>query len=157
MQEFQHHHFSVEAIKDKHGLAILLEQQEGIDDTMAIVVHPWQLRAACEHLGIIASNPQAERTIAALNRRIKMLANRIDYLADYLETHSDTRHADLTYEQTYARATAEIAAEFIAEIDEPVADSTQPLTRTCSKTTPANSAPLQNLHGSDNGQLSIDA
>lgn len=148
MQEFLHHQFSVKTIDDKHGPAVWLEQQEGVDDTMTIVVHPWQLRAACEHLGIIASNPLAERTIASLSRRIKTLAARIDYLADYLETHGDNRHADLSYEQTYARTTAEIAAEFIAEMDDP---------KTNSKATPANSAPLQNMHGSDNGQLSIDA
>jgi hypothetical protein len=157
MQEFQHHHFSVEAIEDKHGPAILLEQQEGIDDPMAIVVHPWQLRAACEHLGIIASNPLAERTIATLSRRIKSLASRVEYLAEYLETNSDSRHADLSYEQTYARATADLAAEFIAEIDDSQADGTKPTQDRTSKGTPATSAPLQNLHGSGDVQLSIDA
>ncbi len=153
MQEFLHHQFTAKAIDDSHGPAIMLEQQEGIEDTAVIVVHPWQLRAACEHLGIIANDPQAERTIAVLQRRINTLTNRIDHLADYLATHSDSRHADLTYEQTYARATADIAAEFTAGEAVPFFPHEQSQKRD----TPASSAPLQKLHGSDNGQLSIDA
>lgn len=154
MQELLHYHFTAKEFTDAHGTAIMLEQQEGIEDTQAIVIHPWQLRAACEHLGIIASDPQAERTIATLQRRIKTLANRIDHLANYLATRSDTRHTDLSYEQTYAMATAEIADEFIAEANEARAESTQQATKTA---TPAKTAPLQKLHGSDGGQLSIDA
>lgn len=125
MQELLHYHFTASHVTDAHGPAIMLEQQEGIEDTMNIMVHPWQLRAACEHLGIMASDKQAERTIATLTRRIKTLAGRIERLAEYLETHSDT-HADLSYEQTYARATADIAGKFIAEMDAPEVDNTQP-------------------------------
>lgn len=154
MQELLHYHFTAKEFTDAHGPAIMLEQQEGIEDTQAIVIHPWQLRAACEHLGIIAADPQAERTIATLQRRVITLASRIDFLADYLASHSDSRNADLSFEQTYARATADIAAEFIADIDEPNALSTLPAAKT---TTPAKTAPLQKLHGSDGGQLSIDA
>ena len=116
MQELLHYHFTAKEFTDAHGTAIMLEQQEGIEDTQAIVIHPWQLRAACEHLGIIASDKEAERTIATLSRRLNVLTQRVEHLADYLETHSDTRHTDLSYAQTYARATAEIAAEFVAEM-----------------------------------------
>lgn len=160
MQEFLHHQFSVKAIDDTHGPAIMLEQQEGIEDTAVIVVHPWQLRAACEHLGIIANDPQAERTISTLQRRITALANRIDFLADYLANHSDSRNADLSFEQTYARATADIAAEFIANEAVPFSPSSStafPHKQSQERDTPANPAPLQNLHGSDAGQLCIDA
>jgi len=116
MQELLHYHFTAKEFTDAHGTAIMLEQQEGIEDTQAIVIHPWQLRAACEHLGIIASDKEAERTIATLSRRIKALAQRIEHLADYMETQGDARHADNSYERTYARATADLASEFVAEL-----------------------------------------
>lgn len=152
-----HYHFTASHVTDAHGPAIMLEQQEGIEDTMSIMVHPWQLRAACEHLGIIATDQQAERTIATLTRRIKTLAERIERLAEYLETHSDTRHADLSYEQTYARATADIAGEFIAEMDAPKVDDTQPEPKGHSKTPTAPRAPTQGQRAQDANQLRLEA
>lgn len=156
MQELLHYHFTASHVKDAHGPAIMLEQQEGIEDTMSIMVHPWQLRAACEHLGIIATDQQAERTIATLTRRIKTLAGRIERLAEYLETHKDT-HADLSFEQTYARATADIAGEFIAEMDAPTVDDTQPEPKAHSKTPTAPRAPTQGHRAQDANQLTIEA
>lgn len=157
MQELLHYHFTASHVTDTHGPAIMLEQQEGIEDTMSIMVHPWQLRAACEHLGIMVSDKQAERTIATLTRRIKTLAGRIERLAEYLETHSDTRHADLSYEQTYARATADIAGEFIAEMDAPTADDSHPEPKAHSKAPTAPRAPTQGQRGQDANQLTIEA
>lgn len=119
MQEFLHHQFSVQAINDSNGPAIMLEQQEGIEDTAVIVVHPWQLRAACEHLGIIASDKQAERTIARLQRQLLALNQRVEHLADYLANWSGHKDANLNYVQTYATATAEVVAEFRADLDSP--------------------------------------
>lgn len=151
-----HYHFTASHVTDAHGPAIMLEQQEGIEDTMSIMVHPWQLRAACEHLGIMASDKQAERTIATLTRRIKTLAGRIERLAEYLETHRDT-HADLSYEQTYARATADIAGEFIAEMEAPEVDDTQPEPKGHSKAPTAPRTPTQGHRGQDANQLSLEA
>ncbi|BDT72251.1 hypothetical protein os4_17880 [Comamonadaceae bacterium OS-4] len=157
MQQLMHYHFTASHINDAHGPAIMLEQQEGIEDTMSIMVHPWQLRAACEHLGIMATDKQAECTIATLTRRIKTLAGRIERLAEYLETHSDTRRADLSYEQTYARATADIAGEFIAEMDGPTADDTQPEPKAHSNAPTAPRTPTQGHRGQDANQLSLEA
>lgn len=157
MQELLHYHFTARHITDAHGPAIMLEQQEGIEDAMSIMVHPWQLRAACEHLGIMASDKQAERTIATLTRRIKTLAGRIERLAEYLETHSDTRHADLSYEQTYARATAEIAGEFIAEMEAPAVDDAEQEPRTQRKTATTPRMPTQDQRGQDASQMNLDA
>ena len=95
---------------------MLTQPADNYDDPGTVLIHPWQLRAVCEQFGIIASDPQAAKTIAMLTRRLHLLRDRIDYLADWLVNHSDHKHADLSYELTYARATADIAAEFCAEL-----------------------------------------
>lgn len=91
-----HHYLSAEAVNDEHGRAILLTQQDGIDEPHSVLVHPFQLRAVCEQFGIIASDPQAAKSIATLQRRIRGLHERIEALADWMTQHSDKRHADLT-------------------------------------------------------------
>ena len=70
-----HHHLCAEQVNDDHGTAILLTQQDGIEEPHSILVHPFQLRAVCERFGIIASDPQGAKTIATLQRRMgEMLA-----------------------------------------------------------------------------------
>lgn len=119
-----HHHLSAEWVRDAHGAAIMLTQQDGIEDPQTVLVHPWQLRAACEHFGIIASDPQAAKTIATLQRRMVALQNRIDALADWMAEHSDHAHADLSYEVTQLHALQDLAAEWCAEFEELESDST---------------------------------
>ena len=126
MPTYAHHHLTVERFTDDNGPAIMLTQQEGIEDSDTIVVHPWQLLAACEHLGLIASDPQAEKTIATLQRRMVLLRDRIGNLHNYLANHSDHKHADLSYEVTYATACIDLAEEFCAEFDTPPAHVTPP-------------------------------
>ncbi len=113
-----HHHLSAEAVNDKHGPAILLTQQDGIEEPQSVLVHPWQLRAVCEQFGIIASDPQAAKTIATLQRRMVGLRDRIDDLADWMAKHSDHAHADLSYETTQLRALQDLAGEWCADFEE---------------------------------------
>jgi hypothetical protein len=112
-----HRHLTAEEVNDDNGPAIMLTQQEGFEDAHVVLVHPWQLRAVCEQFGIIASDPQAAKTIATLQRRMVLLRDRINTLHDYLLNHSDHRHADLSYELTYATACIDLADEFCAEFD----------------------------------------
>lgn len=112
------HHLAAEEVNDGSGPAIMLTQQEGIEDAHVVRVHPWQLRAVCEQFGIIASNPQVEKTIAILTRRIQLLNGRIQHLDNWLRTFSDSDHADLTYEMSYSGGTADMAEEFCAELTE---------------------------------------
>lgn len=111
-----HYHLKAEALADEAGPMVRLEQQEGIDDTMVIVVHPWQLRAACHQLGILHADPEAERATARVIRRLRALSERIEHLNAYLHEHSGSQHANLSYEQTYSQATADLAAEFIEDM-----------------------------------------
>ncbi len=115
MTTITHHHLSAEQVNDKHGPAIMLTQQGEYSEPSTVLVHPWQLRAVCEQFGIIASDPQAAKTIASLQRRMLVLHKRITHLADFLATCSDRKHADLDYEVDYAGATADIANEFVAD------------------------------------------
>ena len=117
MPSYTHHHLTAEHFTDDNGPAIMLTQQEGIEDSDTILVHPWQLRAACEHLGLIAGDQRAEKTIASLQRRMVALRDRIDTLHHYLVNHSDHKHADLSYEVTYATACIDIADEFCADFE----------------------------------------
>ena len=113
-----HHHLSAEAVNDKHGPAILLTQQDGIEEPQSVLVHPWQLRAVCEQFGIIASDRQAAKTIDTLQRRMAGLRDRIDDLADWMAKHSDHAHADLSYETSQLRALQDLAGEWCADFEE---------------------------------------
>ena len=112
-----HHHLTAETVNDKHGRAILLTQQDGIDEPQCVLVHPFQLRAVCEQFGIIASDPQAAKAIATLQRRMVGLHERIDALAEWMAKHSDHAHADLSYETTQLHALQDLAREWCADFD----------------------------------------
>lgn len=153
--KLQHHEIIAEWLEDKHGRAIMLTQPDngGYDEAPSILISPWQLREVCEKFDPNGtSDPQAAKTIATLTRRLLVLRDRIDELADYLCTHSDHKHADLSYEMTYANATADIAAEFIAELDDvPV------ITEVPSKQPKQAPERTKQKTGADTRQLSIDA
>ncbi len=110
-----HHDLVAEEVNDEHGHAILLTQQDGLEEPRSVLVHPWQLRAVCEHFGIVASDEQAAKTIQTLQRRMKGLLGRIDYLAEWMTNHSDQRHADLTYEITQLQALQDLASEWCGD------------------------------------------
>lgn len=119
-----HHELTAEWVDDNKGRAIMLTQPaDNYDYPGTVLIHPWQLRAVCEQFGIIASDPQAAKTIATLTRRLHLLHDRIDFLADWLANNSDSEHADLSYEQTYSRATADIAEEFCADLVDATPDA----------------------------------
>ena len=113
-----HHHLSAEQVDDEHGTAIMLTQQDGIEEPQTVLVHPFQLRAVCEQFGIIASDTRAAKTIATLQRRIVGLRDRIDNLADWMAKHSGHAHADLSYETTQLRALQDLAGEWCADFEE---------------------------------------
>lgn len=115
--QLTHHHLTAEEVNDEHGPAIMLTQQCGLEEPQTVLVHPWQLRAVCEQFGIIASDQQAAKAIATLQRRMKALHVRIEALADWMARHSDHRHADLSYETTQLHALLDLAGEWCADFD----------------------------------------
>lgn len=114
-----HHHLTAEAVNDEYGKAILLTQQDGIEEPHSVLVHPFQLRAVCEQFSIITSDPQAAKTIATLQRRMLGLHERIEALADWMAKHGDHNHADLSYETTQLHALLDLAGEWCADFDSP--------------------------------------
>ena len=115
-EKLTHYELTAKWVNDKQGRTIMLTQPaDNYEELDTVLINPWQLRAVCEQFGIIASDPQAEKTIAVLKRRLMVLRDRVDFLHNYLVNHSDHKHADLTYEVTYATATIDIADEFCAE------------------------------------------
>ena len=103
--------------RDECGGCLLLEQDSG-GNVDRVALHPIHVRYLAEQMGLVpTSDPEGAKKIAALERRLRMLKDRISHLADYLSNHSDHSHADLTYELIYATATADLADEFVAELD----------------------------------------
>ena len=119
-----HHHLSAEWVRDSCGTAIMLSQQDGIQETQTVLVHPFQLRAVCEQFGIVASDENAAKAITTLQRRMVRLRDRIEALADWMVQCSDHQHADLTYETTQLGALRELAGEWCSEFEELESDST---------------------------------
>ena len=111
---------NIERILDGKGEGLILLEQDSGGNLDRVAIHPIHLRYMAEKFGLIETNdPKAQKTIASLSRRLNVLQDRIDHLADWLANNSDHAHADLSYERTYARATADIANEFCAELNEP--------------------------------------
>ena len=108
----------IELMDDTEGSLILLEQDSG-GNLDRVAIHPIHLRYMAEKFGLIeTSDPQAQKTIAMLTRRLLVLRDRMDTLHNYLVNHSDHKHADLSYEVTYATACVDLADEFCAELED---------------------------------------
>lgn len=118
-EKLTHHHLSAEEVNDEHGKAVMLTQQEdGYNEPNTVLMHPWQLRAVCEQFGIIASDPQAAKTIATLQRRMLGLRGRIEALCDWMAQYSDHKHADRSCETARLHALLDIAGEWCSEFSD---------------------------------------
>ena len=109
-----HHTFTAEAITDKNGHAILIEQQCGFDEPLSVILHPCQIRAICEHFGLLASDESAAKSIRTLQRRLLALNERILDLQSYMATCSDHKNADLMVEMVRLNALADLSGEWCA-------------------------------------------
>lgn len=113
-----HHNLSAEWLSDEHDNVIVLSQQTDFSEPDEVRLHPWQLRALCEHFGLVTADPQAAKTIAALQLRMLALRDRIDELGDYMTHHSDHKHADLSHELNTITMLAELADEWCADFQD---------------------------------------
>ena len=130
-----HHTFTAEAITDKNGPAILIEQQCGIDEPISVILHPWQIRAICEHFGLLASDESAAKSIRTLQRRLLALNERILDLQSYMATCSDHKNADLMVEMERLNALADLSGEWCAEMQDTYEEShKQPAAKTPAST-----------------------
>lgn len=139
----------IEHLTDGMGDGLILLEQDSSGNIDRVAIHPVQLRYMAEKMGLMESSaPQTQKTIATLTRRLLVLRERIDSLADYMRNHSDHKHADLSFETMHINATADIAAEFVAELDD-VQTVTEPPERAPERVEPS--------AGTDTRQMSIDA
>lgn len=131
----------IELMDDSIGSLILLEQ-DSCGNLDRVAIHPIHLRYMAEKFGLIeSSDPQGQKTIATLTRRLHLLRDRIGHLHNYLVNHSDHKHADLSYEVTYTTACIDLADEFCAELVDTV--------------TPSNDTKNQITPAQTNGQLDL--
>lgn len=108
----------IEHLSDGMDNGLILLEQDSSGNIDRVAIHPIQLRYMAEKIGLVQSGePQAQKTIATLQRRMTLLRDRIDTLHNYLVNHSDHRHADLSYEVTYATACLDLADEFCADFE----------------------------------------
>ena len=130
-----HHTFTAEAISDENGPAILIEQPSGAGETAIISLHPWQIRAICEHFGLMAADESAAKSIRTLQRRLLALNERILDLQSYMATCSDHKNADLMVEMERLNALADLSGEWCAEMQDTDEEShKQPAAKTPAST-----------------------
>lgn len=110
------HHVTAELINDEYGNAVILTQQDSMDES-TVVIHPLQLRhlaeryAGMEPVGWMTSQP-----VKTLARRLRTLTFHIEVLYEYINNHSDHKHADLSFELVKVTALTEMANEFCADL-----------------------------------------
>lgn len=120
IETIKHHNLRAEVIEDQYGLGVVLTQEDdGYCEPQTIVIHPWQLRSVCEHLGIVPTGDKlAHKTIAQMARRLSVLNERIVELRDYMTQFSDHEHADLSKEMTRIDAIALLSEQWAVEVEE---------------------------------------
>lgn len=104
------------------GDFINLEQDAGCGEVDRLTMHRSQVALLASEMGVVRAphDGEAQRTIAKLERRLRVLRDRIDMLDEFLCNNSDHRHADLSYEVAFSSGTVDIADEFCADLDEGV-------------------------------------
>lgn len=105
----------IEHMEDEHGALILLEQDSG-GNVDRLALHPIHLRYLAEKCGLVpTSDPDGARTIATLQRRIRLLSDRIDHLSQWLSS-SERERTGIEYGVAYADNLAVMAAEFCEDM-----------------------------------------
>jgi hypothetical protein len=108
----------IERMDDGIGDGLIILEQDNGGNVDRVAIHPLHLRHLAEKSGLIAtSDPQAVTTIARLERRMRLLRDRIDQLGDWLTNHPGRAHADLDREIIYIEATSDLADEFCADME----------------------------------------
>ena len=109
----------IEMMADGTGDGLILLEQDSCGNIDRVAIHPIHLRYMAEKMGLVeTSDPQAQKTIAMLTRRMVALRDRMESLADWMAQYSDHKHADLSYETTQLNAMADLACEWCYDLDD---------------------------------------
>ena len=110
------HQFKAEWINDEHGEAVMVSQTDGwADEAPSVILHPWQLRAICEHFEILAKDEGASRQIVALKRQMTVLRDRLLDLHGHMLESPGHKRAEMATELTSVTALLDLAAEWCAD------------------------------------------
>lgn len=123
-----HHNIKAEWQSIQGCPVIVLTQQNEFSEPDEVRIHPRQMRALCEHFGLMEADPQANKTITTLQRRMLALRDRIDALGDYMTNFSDHKHADLSHELNTVNLLADLADEWCADFQDATAAHPAPAT-----------------------------
>ncbi|WP_396179954.1 hypothetical protein [Flavobacterium sp.] len=119
----------IERIEDGHGEGLIRLTQYDNGEHRCIVMHPLHLRYMAEKFGLVpTADPVAAKRIAAGSRRLLVLRERVDHVAELLKDGAGDGLPARAYAQAYSAATAAIAAEFCADLDE---EPRRPCLRPC--------------------------
>ena len=95
---------------------ILLEQDCG-GEIHRVSIHSLYVRHLAEQLDLVeASDPQAQKTIAMLTRRLCKLRDEIRFLSSFMGKYEDGYRDDLRYEIGKADHIFELADEFCVDL-----------------------------------------
>lgn len=108
---------NIEFINDGKGEG-LIHLQQGFDDELGrLTLHPVQLRFLAEKVGLVpASEPAAAKAIATLERRLRVLRDRIEALGGLINDQAGSTKPEVWGILAHVTATADIAQEFCADM-----------------------------------------
>lgn len=98
------------------GDAIRLEQDAGCGEVHRIDLHPIHVRLIAGELNLMQGDADAWHRVATLERRLRVLLDRIDRLDDLISLAAQKGHEDLEVESALAYATWELATEFCHDL-----------------------------------------
>jgi hypothetical protein len=104
-------------LDDEDGEGLILLEQDSGGNRDCVAIHPIHLRYMAEKFGLVESSDlQATRYIATLERRMRLLQERIDHLGHRLANHPCRESVDIDCEIEYLAATSDLADEFCMDM-----------------------------------------
>lgn len=100
------------------GDTISVEQGGGFGEVDRVHLHRVHVELLAGELGLLHGEPDAWRKVRSLERRLRLLAERIDRLDTMLLHVAEKGREDVEAECAYSTATLDLADEFVAELDD---------------------------------------
>lgn len=98
------------------GDTVRLEQGAAYGEAVIVDLHLIHVRLLAQEMGLLRGSPDQAQRVQALERRLRVLRDRIDRLDDALLIAAEKGHEDLTEECAMSAAALDLADEFIADL-----------------------------------------
>ena len=99
-----------------HGDCVNLEQDCGVGEVDRVTMHPIHVRLIASEMGLLQGDSDAWRRVEMLERRMRVLADRIDRMDDMVRAAAAKGHEDLEVECAFSFASWELATEFCMDL-----------------------------------------